>query len=183
MFSHRLVPALASVGLGCGILFTAPLAREIYSSVSKSRTAPLSSPPSTPPPAQGALVGRLTVSRLALDSAVLEGLEAGTLAKAAGHVPGTALPGEERARRPSLIAFARGPAASTIAGLRLGDHVHLTSAHGLRRYQVVERRIEEPRQCRFDEDRGTHLTLIAPFPPEFPGPAPMRLAVVLKGRD
>ncbi len=183
MFSHRLVPALASVGLGCGILFTAPLAREIYSGVSRSPTVPLSSPPSTPPPAQGALVGRLTVSRLSLDSAVLEGLEAGTLARGAGHVPGTALPGEERARRPSLIAFARGPAASTIAGLRLGDRVRLTSASGPRRYRVVERRIGEPRQFRLDDDPGGHLTLIAPFPPGFPGPAPMRLAVVLKGRD
>ncbi len=125
----------------------------------------------------------MTVSRLALDSAVLEGLEAGTLAKGAGHVPGTALPGEERAARPSLIAFARGRAASTVAGLRLGDHVRLTSARGPRRYRVVERRIEEPRHLLLDQASSGHLTLIAPFPPDFPGPAPMRLAVVLRGRD
>lgn len=183
MFSHRIIPALASVGFGCGILFTAPLAREIYSGVVRPRTLSLSPPPSTAPPARGELVARLTVSRLALDSVVLEGLEASTLAKGAGHVPGTALPGEERALRPSLIAFARGRAASTIAGLRLGDRVRLTSARGPRRYRVVERRIEDARHLRLDEASGGHLTLIAPFPPEFPGPAPMRLAVVLTGRD
>ncbi len=183
MFSHRIIPALASVGLGCGILFTTPLAREIYSGMSRPRTLSFSSPPSTPPPPRGELVARLTVSRLALDSAVLEGLEAGTLAKGAGHVPGTALPGEEKAARPSLIAFARGRTASEIAGLRLGDHVRLTSARGPRRYRVVERRIEEARHLRLDEASGGRVTLIAPFPPDFPGPAPMRLAVVLKGWD
>jgi sortase A len=186
MFGHRIAPALASVGLGCGILFTAPLAREIYTGVARPRTPSLSSvssTPSTPPPARGELVARLTVSRLALDSAVLEGLEAGTLAKGAGHVPGTALPGEEKAAHPSVVAFARGRTASTIAGLRLGDHVHLTSTRGRRRYRVVERRIEDPRRLRLEEVSDGHLTLLAPFPPDFPGPAPMRLAVVLKGRD
>jgi sortase A len=164
---------------------TAPRAREIYSGSGVSGTPSLALPSalSTAPPARGEFVARLTAPRLALDSAVLEGLEADTLAKGAGHVPGTALPGEEKETRPCLIAFARGRAASTVAGLRLGDRVRLTSARGPRRYRVVERRIEDARQLRLDEAPGGHLTLIAPFPPEFPGPAPMRLAVVLKGRD
>lgn len=183
MFSHRIIPALASVGLGCGILFTAPQARQIHTGGAGTRPQSLLPSASAPPPARGEFVARLTVSRLALDSAVLEGLEADTLAKGAGHVPGTALPGEEKDMRPSLIAFARGRAASTIAGLRLGDRVRLTSARGPRHYRVVERRVAEARQLRLDEASGGQLTLIAPFPPEFPGPAPMRLAVVLTGRD
>jgi hypothetical protein len=39
-------------------------------------------------------VGRLEVSRLNFAVIVEEGIDRGTLRRAAGHVPGTALPGE-----------------------------------------------------------------------------------------
>ncbi|HJW13170.1 MAG TPA: sortase [Thermoanaerobaculia bacterium] len=184
MLSHRLGPALASVGLGCGILISAPIARDVYSGfagmgrrVSAAATAPA---PRLP---EGELVARLTVSRLALDAPVFEGVEAGTLAKGPGHVPGTALPGDERAALPSLIAIPRGRNGNAIARLRLGDRVRLTSPAGLRRYRVVERRVQEPAQVRLGAASSARVTLITPFPPDFPGPAPMRLAVALEGRD
>ena len=61
---------------------------------------------------------------------MFEGVEAGTLARGAGHVPGTALPGEEEKSNPSIIAIARGSNGAAVAGLRLGDRVLLTTGLG-----------------------------------------------------
>jgi sortase A len=180
MFSQRLVPALASVGLGCGLLFTAPLAREFFSSSAAGggQAAPVAV--ARAPMAQGELVARLSVSRLSLDSPVFEGVEAGTLARGAGHVPGTALPGEEEGNKPSVIAIARGSNGAAVAGLRLGDRVRLTTGLGGKRYRVIERRVLEAAQFRLASAPGARITLIAPYPSDYPGPAPLRIAVALE---
>jgi len=179
VFTNRLVPALASVGLGCGILFTAPLAREVYSETGAGRRqAPVATAAARPE--RGELVARLTVSRLSLDSPVFEGIEAATLARGAGHVPGTALPGEEEESNPSLIAIARGQNGAAVAGLRLGDRVRLTTSLGTRRYRVIERRVVEPAQFRLGSAPSARITLVAPYPSDFPGPAPTRVAIALE---
>ena len=46
-----------------------------------------------PVPAAG-LVGRIEIPRLELSVMVMEGVEAATVRRAAGHIPGTALPGQ-----------------------------------------------------------------------------------------
>ncbi len=178
MLTHRLVSALASVGLGCGILFTAPLARELSSSDAASVEIPVAAAAARPE--RGELVARLTVSRLSLDSPVYEGVEASTLARGAGHLPGTALPGEEAKSNPSVIAVARGLNGAAVAGLRPGDRVGLTTFVGPKRYRVIERRVLEPAQLRFGSAPSARITLIAPYPSDYPGPAPMRVAVALE---
>jgi len=177
MFTYRLAPALASVGLGCGILFTAPLAREITSPGAGPGFAPALS---AARPAAGELVARLTASRLSLDSPVFEGIDAGVLAKGAGHVPGTSLPGEEEKSSPSVIAVPRGSNGAAVAGLRLGDRLRLTTFGGPKRYRVTERRILEPALLRLGPAGDARITLIAPYPSDYPGPAPLRLAVALE---
>src|SRR5437764_14156620 len=47
----------------------------------------------TPSPAEG-LFGRIEIPRLGLSVIVAEGVETVTLRRAAGHIPGTALPGQ-----------------------------------------------------------------------------------------
>jgi sortase A len=180
MFTQRLVPALASVGLGCGILFTAPLAREFFTSSAAGggQAAPVAVKPA--PMAQGELVARLAVSRLSLDSPVFEGIEAGTLARGAGHVPGTAFPGEEYKSNPSVIAIARGANGAAVAGLRLGDRVRLTTSLGRKGYLVIERRVLEPARFQLGSAASARITLIAPYPSDYPGPAPLRIAVALE---
>jgi sortase A len=181
VFTNRIAPALASVGLGCGILFTAPLAREVYSGVGAGRgEAPVAAAALRPEP--GDLVARFTVPRLSLDSPIFEGLAATTLARGAGHVPGTALPGEEEKSKPSVIAITRGRNGDAVARLHLGDRVRLTTSLGPKRYRVIERQVVEPTRLRLDSGRA-RVTLIAPFPPNFPGPAPMRLALGLEEGD
>lgn len=186
MLSHRLAPALASVGLGCGILFSAAFARDVYSGFSgreRSESPVLSSParPSRLP--EGEMVARLMVPRLKVDSPVFEGVGAATLARGAGHLPETALPGEENENDPSVIAIARGGCGAAVSKLRLNDRVRLTTSHGLRRYRVVERRIVEPRGFRDGPVTAGHLTLITTYPSDLPGPAPLRLAVSLEQTD
>ncbi len=180
MFSHRLAPALTSVGLGFGILFTVPFARDVYSGIERRAGSVVrsSSGARASRIPEGDLIARLTVARLALDAPVLEGIAANTLARGAGHVPETALPGEEKTGTPSAIAISRGRCAQAVGRMRLGDRVRLTTSLGLRRYRVVERRTFEP--AAFQLDPAARVTLIAPFPPDSPGPAPLRLLVSLE---
>jgi sortase A len=178
VFTYRLAPALASVGLGLGILLTAPLAREI-SILGGGQPAPIPSIVSARP-ASGEIVARLTASRLSLDSPVFEGVGAAVLARGAGHVPGTSLPGEEEKSSPSVIAVSRGSNGAAVAGLRLGDRVRLTTFGGPKRYRVTERRVLAPERLRLGAASGARITLIAPYPSDYPGPAPLRLAVALE---
>ncbi len=177
MFTHRLAPALASVGLGCGILFTAPLARgDLFLGAGRGG-APIAAAAARP--AAGELVARLTASRLSLDSPVFEGIDAGVLAKGAGHVPGDLAARRGRKSSPSVIAVPRGSNGAAVAGLRLGDRLRLTTFGGQKRYRVIERRILEPAQLRLGPARDARITLVAPYPSDYPGPAPLRLAVAL----
>ncbi len=180
MLSDRIVPALASVGLGCSLLFTAGFAREVYSGIAGPDAPRPAAPHASARPETGELVARLTVPRLRLDSLVYEGVEARTLARGAGHLPGTGLPGEEDEDSPCVIAIARGERAAAVAGLRLGDRVRLTTSLGLRSYRVTERRVMDPAAFRLGTASKAQVTLLAPFPADAFGPAPMRLAVGLE---
>jgi sortase A len=183
MMSHRLGPALASVGLGCGILFSAPLAHDVYSGFAgRLRAEPMavSFAPRRSRFPEGELVARLAVPRLSLEAPVFEGVAAATLARGAGHVPDTALPGDEDGYAPSVIAVARGRSGAFVSRLRLNDRVRLTTSKGLRRYRVVERKVLEPARFRLDADSVARVTLITPYPSDSVGPAPMRLAVSLE---
>jgi sortase A len=132
---------------------------------------------------EGELVARLTISRLKVDSPVLEGVGVATLARGAGHVPQTAFPGDETTSGPSVIAIPRGRLGEAVGRMRLGDRVRLTTPSGQLGYRVVERRIHEPSEFHVDSAPEGRVTLLTPFPPDSPGPAPMRLAVVLQGAD
>lgn len=183
MLSDRIVPALASVGLGCALLFTAGFARDIYSGLAGPDARPPLAPRAPAHLESGELVARLAIPRLELDAPIFEGVEAATLARGAGHVPGTALPGEEEQSNPSVIAITRGRNGAAVAGLRLGDRVRLTTSHGPRLYRVTERRLMEPEAFRLGPVSSARVTLFAPYPADSFGPAPMRVAVALERLD
>src|ERR671911_11111 len=56
---------------------------------------PHATPPRRPPPARGSTVGRIEIPRLGVVAIVRAGSDARTLRLAVGHIPGTALPGEQ----------------------------------------------------------------------------------------
>ena len=180
MLSDRIVPALARVGLGCSLLFTAGFAREVYSGIAGPAATESARTSAATRLVPGQLVARLTVPRLALDSPVFEGVEARTLARGAGHLSGTGLPGEEEKSNSCVIAIARGEKGAAVAGLRLGDRVRFTTSLGPRSYRVTERRVMEPTAFRPGPASSARVTLLTPYPADSFGPAPMRLAVALE---
>lgn len=178
-----MVSALAPIGLGCCLLLTAGFEYEVYSRVAgpDKRLLPAPFPSARVEP--GELVARLSVPRLKLDAPVFEGVEAATLARGAGHVPGTPLPGEEEKNDSSVIAVTRGSNGAAVAALRLNDLVRLTTNRGPRLYRVTERRVLEPMDFRPGPGPSSRVTLLAPFPPDPFGPAPWRVAVALERLD
>jgi sortase A len=125
----------------------------------------------------GDTVARLAVPRLNYEAAVREGVEEPTLLSGPGHVPGTALPGESSHRKNAVIAVARDVGEPFASKLALGDVIELRTPFGLRSYRVVERRIIPTAELRIETTDEPSLTLLAPYPSDSVGPAPMRLEV------
>ena len=71
-----------------GYMTPAPSATANVAKPSKPLEAPVG------PLAEGALVGKVLIPRLHLSAIVLQGVEDNTLARGAGHVPSTAMPGQ-----------------------------------------------------------------------------------------
>jgi sortase A len=175
----RRVFAATALLLAAAALLTGAGALETLSpSLSFSETPPrLSAAPPLGRICPGDTIARIAVARLQYEAPVREGADAETLAHGPGHVPGTALPGEESGRKHALIAIARDAGAEIASQLVLGDLVLLRTPFGARTYRVVARRTVRAEDFRIDPTDGPTLTLVAPYPPDSVGPAPLRLAV------
>src|SRR5687767_6073151 len=73
---------------------------------------------------EGTMIGRVEVPRLGLSAIVREGVEAGTLRRAVGHVPETALPGE---RGNIALAAHRDTHFKPLRHIRRGDRIRLVT--------------------------------------------------------
>jgi LPXTG-site transpeptidase (sortase) family protein len=176
-YIERAAHVLAAVVLACGLLAGVPTLDAL------SRGPRATGRPAPAPAArinEGELVARIAVPRLSLDAPIYEGVGSRTLAAGAGHVPGTALPGEERTGGDSVIAVARDAGTAAVAELKVGERVQMRTRFGLKRYRVRERRILEPEHIRLGRSRGPRVTFVTPYPSDSIGPAPLRLAVVLE---
>lgn len=128
-----------------------------------------------PPPAPGDLIGRIEAPRLGLSAIVLSGLEPGTLRRAAGHVPRTALPGQGGN---VAVAGHRDRHFAGLSGVAIGDEITFTTPAGVHRYRVTGTEVVEPRDVRVLDDRGREeLTLVTCHPFNYIGPAPNRFIV------
>jgi sortase A len=176
-YIERVAHLLAAAALGAALLIGIPMLDEISRQPAEPPAPP--APPSTRVE-EGALIARIRVDRLSLDAPVFEGVESRTLASGAGHLPGTALPGEEGPLQHSVIAVARDARPAVLADLRLGDRVQMQTPFGLKRYRVRERSIVEPEGVRLGPTRHPRVTFVTAYPVDSIGPAPLRLAVVLE---
>ena len=124
---------------------------------------------------EGDLVGKLDIPRIGISVVVLEGVEAGTLEAAAGHVPGTAdLGGEGNA----AIAAHRDTFFRNLRGIRSGDRIQVSTLQGTYIYIVDSTRIVAPEETAVLESKGyPELTLITCYPFYFVGFAPKRFIV------
>lgn len=121
------------------------------------------------------LIGRIEVSRLGLSAIVMEGIDKRTLRRAAGHIPGTALPGQSGNVG---IAGHRDTFFRPLQDIQVDDIVTLTTRWGEYQYRVVSRRVVSPHDVAVLDPTGNEvLTLVTCHPFYFVGPAPNRFIV------
>jgi len=124
---------------------------------------------------RGSLVGRIEVQRLGLSVAVVEGSDEATLAKAAGHIEGTSLPGEDGNVG---IAAHRDTFFRPLRNIRENDIIRVTTPNGSYRYRVISMGVVTPETVSvLKSDGGQVLTLVTCYPFTFIGSAPDRFIV------
>ena len=127
------------------------------------------------PPVTGTLVGRIEIPRLGLSVVVAEGVDARTLRRAAGHIPGTGLPGQ-----PGNIGISghRDTFYRPLRNIRQDDIITLTTVAGHFHYRVVSIWIVSPSDVSvLDPSADEVLTLVTCYPFYFVGAAPERFIV------
>ncbi|HMA16855.1 MAG TPA: class D sortase [Thermoanaerobaculia bacterium] len=128
----------------------------------------------------GQPIGRLRIPVAQMDWVVFGGADDATLEKGPGHVPGTAMPGQDGTYENCVITAHRDSHFRHLGWLRKGHAIELeTPSSGVRRYRVVSREIVTPKTIRvLAPTKKPRLTLITCYPFTYIGPAPKRLVVV-----
>jgi sortase A len=183
----RVRSLLLVIGLVCVGYYAYTLAnQQIYQSYENwafdHRIAQPAKVSSSPIPAEGTVIGRVSVDRLNLSAMVRQGVSAKTLSEAVGHVPSTALPGQAGN---FAIAAHRDTLFRALKDIRIGDVVTFQSETGLYHYQVVATQIVKPTDVsvlRADgggliQQPGNLLTMITCYPFYYVGSAPKRFIV------
>jgi sortase A len=124
----------------------------------------------------GDVLGRVDIPRLGISVAVLQGTSSRMLRLGAGHIEGTALPGETGN---SGIAGHRDTFFRKLKDIRKDDEIQLQTATGLFRYEVDWVKVVEPNDTTVLEPStlGSTLTLVTCYPFYFVGSAPKRFVV------
>lgn len=119
--------------------------------------------------------GRVEVKRLGLSVIVMEGTAAATLRRAAGHIRGTAMPGE-----PGNVGISghRDTFFYPLRNVRASDVVTVATREGEFRYRVVSVTVVQPDDTGVLAGDDTQvLTLVTCYPFAFIGSAPERFIV------
>ena len=129
----------------------------------------------TASPLNGDVVGRLEIPRLRLSTIVFEGADDEVLERGAGHVPGSALPGN---RGNTVLAAHRDTFFRPLQKVKVGDLVKIHAGPRDSVYVVESARVVEPDEVDvMKPTRDPALTLITCFPFRYVGPAPERFVV------
>jgi len=125
-------------------------------------------------PADG-LIGRIEINSVGLSAMVVEGTDNTTLRRAAGHIRGTAVPGQ-----PGNIGIAahRDTFFRPLRKVRLNDIVTIATQRTEYHYRVVSTRVVRPDEISvLSPSKKQILTLVSCYPFYFVGPAPNRFIV------
>jgi sortase A len=126
-------------------------------------------------PAMSSVIGRLEIPRLKLSVMVREGADEGTLSRAVGHIPGTALPG---AIGNMGLAGHRDTFFRVLRNIRENDAIEFQTTNGAYRYVVTSTKIVTPRDVSvLAASGGENLTLVTCYPFYYVGSAPKRFIV------
>jgi len=150
----------------------------------QSRKYELTLPPVTPasprtpariPLREGESFSRIDIPRIDLSAVVVEGATAHSLELGAGHIPGTALPGESGNVG---IAGHRDTIFRKLRKIRDRDVITLTTMEGTYQYAVEWTRVVPPTDVAVLQASGEPvLTLVTCYPFYYVGPAPKRFIV------
>jgi sortase A len=131
--------------------------------------------PKSPIDGTGWVVGRISIPRLNLSAIVEEGVDETTLARAVGHIPGTALPGEIGNIG---ITGHRDTFFQKLKDLQPNDQIDFTTHSGHYHYTVESLTVVEPSDVSVLEANGRKiLTIVTCFPFHYIGNAPRRFIV------
>jgi sortase A len=132
-------------------------------------------PHSTPSVPRAAMPCRLEVPRLGLSVMVRDGVDSHSLRMGAGHIPGTALPGEAGNIG---IAAHRDMFFRSLRSVQPRDTILLTTLDGTYRYSVEWIRVVKPRERDvLGASPDSVLTLVTCYPFYYIGSAPERFIV------
>jgi sortase A len=130
---------------------------------------------SQPGKASGEIIGRIEIPKVSLSVIIMEGTQGKTLRRGAGHIIGTALPGQTGNVG---IAGHRDSFFRPLREVRKGDEVTLTTVAATYTYKVDSISVVDPSNVSVLEDSGgSILTLVTCFPFDFVGSAPQRFIV------
>lgn len=132
--------------------------------------------PESPPPGEGELLGRIRIPRVDVTAVIVEGVGKKSLRRAAGHIPGTALPTGDDGN--VGIAAHRDSFFRGLKDIREDDTIELTTLEGTRRYKVEWTKIVQPSDTSVLAPTGEPaLTLVTCYPFYYVGSAPERFIV------
>jgi sortase A len=129
-----------------------------------------------PPLKEGELLGRIRIPSVDITAVVVEGVGKTNLRRAAGHIPGTALPSEDWGN--IGIAAHRDSFFRGLKDIRKDDTIELTTLDGTHRYRVEWMKIVQPSDTSVLTATGEPaLTLVTCYPFYYVGSAPKRFIV------
>jgi sortase A len=133
-------------------------------------------PPATAPtPANGTVIGRVEIPRLAVATIIRAGADARTLQLAVGHIPGTALPGEGGNVG---LAGHRDTFFRRLKDIAPDDEIRVVTPEGSFIYRVERTNVVQPEDIWVLDPTSTPvLTLITCYPFNYIGAAPDRFVV------
>jgi sortase A len=124
---------------------------------------------------EGSTLGRIEFPRLAMSVMFVEGIQPRTLRLGAGHIPGTALPGDAGN---VAIAGHRDTFFRGLRNIRAGDTIVVTTSHESRTYSVEWMRVVRPEEIGvLAPSAEPILTLVTCYPFYYFGHAPQRFIV------
>jgi sortase A len=123
----------------------------------------------------GTALGRIEISRIDVGVIIVEGTDEVSLRRGVGHIPGTALPGEQGNVG---LAGHRDTFFRSLRNIRQNDDITLTTVNGVYHYQVDSMKVVAPTDGDVLIDSGgSFLTLVTCYPFYFVGSAPKRFIV------
>jgi sortase A len=152
-------------------------------SPSVAKPSPFTTPSDTARlyPSTGSSIATLTIPRLGLTAVVIEGSQNPQLKVAPGHIPGTALPGDDGNVG---IAGHRDTFFRPLRLIRKDDAIKITTLDREYRYKVVSTRIVDPSDIEVLHSVGREtLTLVTCYPFDFIGAAPKRFVIRADAAD